>query len=193
MKNTIKWLIVALAWTGVVQATSVTPESFTTGFNSGYSVANYTDINNNVDWFVFDTDGSKSTSFFFDRSVAAPDLAAGLYLGDTSGFDYEAAGAGAWYSYMNAGSYNSKLSFISSFDDNHEDAYGGPYGDPDFDMLLAAGRYSLALSSLGAAGTYSFTTNAVSVVSSTPVPAAAWLFGTALLAFFGVSRRKTRA
>lgn len=190
MKNTIKWLIVALAWTGMVQATPVTPESFNTGFNSGYAVADYTDINNNVDWFVFDSNGIDSISFFFDRTIAAPDLIAGLYLGDTSGFDYDAAGAGVYYSYMNAGSYNSNLTFINFFDDNHDNAFGGPFGDPDFDILLAAGRYSLALSSLGAAGTYSFTTNAVSAI---PVPAAAWLFGTALLGFFGVSRRKARA
>lgn len=192
MKNTIKWLIVVLAWTGMVQATPVTPESFNSGFNSGYSVANYTDINNNVDWFVFDSDGVNSTSFFFDRTIAAPDLIAGLYLGDTSGFDYDAAGAGVYYSYKNAGSYNSNLTFINYFDDNH-DYVGGPFGDPDFNFVLAAGRYSLALSSLGAAGTYSFTTNAVSVLLATPVPAAAWLFGTALLGFFGISRRKTRA
>lgn len=195
MKNTIKWLIVALAWTGMmhmVQATPVTPESFKTGFNTGYSVADYTDINNNVDWFVFDSDGVNSTSFFFDRTIAAPDLIAGLYLGDTSGFDYDAAGAGVYYSYKNAGSYNSNLTFINYFDDNH-DYVGGPFGDPDFNFVLAAGRYSLALSSLGAAGTYSFTTNAVSVLSAVPVPAAAWLFGTALLGFFGISRRKTRA
>ena len=193
MKNTIKWLIVALAWTGMmhmVQATPVTPESFKTGFNTGYSVADYTDINNNVDWFVFDSDGNSNTSFYFDRTIAAPDLIAGLYFGDTSGFDYEVAGAVAHYSIMDAGSYNSNLTFVNFFDDNHDDAYGGPWGDPDFDILLAAGRYSLALSSLNAAGTYEFRTSAVSAI---PVPAAAWLFGTALLAFFGFSRRKASA
>ena len=190
MKNTIKWLIVALAWTGMVQATPVTPESFKTGFNTGYSVADYTDINNNVDWFVFDTDGSKSTSFYFDRTIAAPDLVAGLYLGDTSGFDYDVAGAPLKYSVFDAATYNSNLNYLSLFDDNHDDAFGGPWGDPDFDILLAAGRYSLALSSHENAGTYNFTTNAVSVLSAVPVPAAAWLFGTALLGFFGFSRRK---
>ena len=158
MKNTIKWLIVALAWTGMmhmVQATPVTPESFNRGFNSGYYTA-----------------GAGSWS------VAARGLIAGIYLGDTSG------------SVMNAGSYNSTLTFVNFFDDNHEDAFGGPYGDPDFDMILAGGRYSPALSDDNAAGTDEFRTSTLSAI---PVPAAAWLFGTALLAFFGVSRRKTRA
>ena len=191
MKNTIKWLIVAFAWTGIVQASPVTPESFNSGVNSGYSIADVTDINNSVDWFVFDSNGIDSTSFFFDRTSAAPDLVAGLYLGDTSGFDYEAAGAGAYYSVTNAGSYNSNLIFIDFFDDNHA-PFAGLYGDPDFDILLGKGRYSLALSSLNGVGTYDFTTNAVAAVSTVPVPAAAWLFGTALFAFFGVSRRKTR-
>ena len=192
MKNTIKWMIVAFAWTGIVQASPVTPESFNTGFNTGYSVADRTDINNNVDWFVFDSDGSTNTSFFFDRTIAAPDLIASLYLGDTSGFDYKAAGASNNYSVFSADGYNSSLSFLNYFNNNHDDALGGPWGDPDFDILLAAGRYSLALSSLKDAGTYEFTTNAVSAVSTVPVPAAAWLFGTALFAFFGVSRRKNR-
>lgn len=136
----------------LAQATPITPLAFTSGLNTGYSVTGISSVDGNVDWFVFDANGTTNYSFWFDRTVAAPDLIAGLYSGDTTGFDYAAAGAGVSYSYSQAGFYNTALLYIGYWDDTHEDIYGGPYGDPDFSTTLAAGRYSLALSSLNEGG-----------------------------------------
>lgn len=182
--------VFVLGISSLSQADSVTPEIFSTGFNTGYSVTGSgPDIDGNVDWFVFDSNGITPTSFYFDRTVAAPDLIAGLYMGDTTGFDYAAAGAPYNYSYNSADAYNPSLNFIQQFDDSHDDALGGEYGDPDFNLVLSPGRYSLALSSLGRPGTYEFTTNAVNAYP-TPVPAAIWLFASGFAGIAGIVRRR---
>lgn len=62
------------------------------------------------------------------------------------------------------------------------DFISGIFGGADFDPLNDKGRLAL--------NTVNFHINAPSPV---PVPAAAWLFGSALLGFFGFSRRKINA
>ncbi|GAB6054268.1 hypothetical protein JCM17960_30880 [Magnetospira thiophila] len=170
------------------QATPVVPQSFGPGLNTGFSVGEASDVDG-VDWFVFESDGVNAISFWFDRTVAAPDLIAGLYRGDTTGFDYVAAGAGGWFSYSSAAAYNSNLTYVTYYDDSHDDGLGGPFGDPHFTSLLSAGTYSLALSSLGSAGTYQFTTNATPS-TAVPEPASLALFG-AGLAGLGFARRRS--
>lgn len=192
MKFVSALALVGLALSGVAQAMPVTSESFHSGMNTGYSLTGASSVDGNVDWFVFDSNGTSATVFNFNRLVAAPDLIAGLYRGDTSGFDYAAAGANAFYSYGQAAQYNSALTWINYFDDSHGNSLGGPYGDPDFNLVLGAGRYSLALSSLnGAGGTYRFTTNANSVLTNhVPEPGSMALLGLGLAAMVVVRRRK---
>jgi len=192
--NSCKKLLIAgaaLAASSFVSAAPVQPLDFHSGLNTGF----YTGASNDVDgvnWFVFDFDGIGTIDFWFDRTEASPDLYASLYLGDTTGFDYVAAGAGSSFSQSQAGHYNSDITYLNSWDDIHEDSHGGPWGDPHFSYVGTAGTYSLALSSYGQAGSYEFTTNMQSGLSPVPVPAAAWLFGTALVGFAGWRRRQAK-
>lgn len=55
---------------------------------------------------------------------------------------------------------------------------------PFFSYLMTAGQYVLGISTL--AGQHSISTQ----VSAVPLPGAIWLFGTALAAFLGISRRR---
>jgi hypothetical protein len=55
---------------------------------------------------------------------------------------------------------------------------------PFFSYMMAAGQYVLGITTL--AGQHSISTN----ISAVPLPGAVWLFGTALAAFLGISRRR---
>ncbi|MEP4888607.1 MAG: PEP-CTERM sorting domain-containing protein [Aliiglaciecola sp.] len=187
----IKGLVASFVLTvsGIANAGVVTGENFDVGLNIGFEVGDSNSpADAAVDWFIFDSNGVDATSFYFNRTIAAPDLIAGLYLGDTYGFDYVAAGVplGAW-SYYYAATYNSDLTFVSFSDDSHNDSLGGPFGDPDFNTVLAAGRYSLALSSLDQGGTYEFTTNVQSAYAQVPEPSTIVIFALGLM---GLASRK---
>ena len=171
----------------------VIPLKFSAGLNTGYSIG-ANSVDEHVDWFVFDANGSDLISFHFDRTVAAPDLCATIYCGDTTGFDYVAAGAMWDYALFSASDYHYGLTYVSSFDDTHDDSHNGPGGDPDFSLLLQAGRYSLALTSLNLAdGTYEFTAN-VSSASPFPVsgPGSMITLAAGALCMLGFRKRKRR-
>ncbi|MCK5728793.1 MAG: VPLPA-CTERM sorting domain-containing protein [Methylococcales bacterium] len=187
--------ITAILLTMSAHAAPVTSLSFNTGLNTGYSVDHIGNIDGNVDWFTFYSNGADMTSFYFDRTVAAPDLVAVLYSGDTNGFDYVAAGAGQQYSYWDADILNMNLTYVDEFDDSHPNIAGGMYGDPDFNMLLAAGIYSLALSSLDQAGTYEFTSSTFdshNSVPNVPIPAAVWLFGSGFIGLTAIRKKSAK-
>ncbi|MBZ9610152.1 PEP-CTERM sorting domain-containing protein [Rheinheimera maricola] len=169
-------------------AAPIIGEQFNIGLNTGYAVGDANSAPDEaVDWFIFDSNGVDAISFYFNRTIANPDLIAGLYSGDTYGFDYVAAGvSSANWSYASAGDYNPSLTFIEFFDDTHNDNFGGPFGDPDFNRVLAAGRYSLALSSLSQGGTYEFITNVQSASFDVPAPSTLAVFALGLL---GLARR----
>ena len=61
-----------------------------------------------------------------------------------------------------------------------------------FETALAAGDFNIGLLALefDADGNQIFNESFVTAVSAVPVPAAVWLFGTALLGLFGVSRKR---
>lgn len=68
---------------------------------------------------------------------------------------------------------------------NEAEGWNAAFGNPS--LLESGGSYEHA-------GSYLVRSSGVSATPSVvPVPAAAWLFGTALLGFFGVSKRKTNA
>lgn len=168
---------------GVLKAEIVKVENFDIGMNTGFEVSSpYDFIHKGVDWFVFDSDGLGSTTFYFNRTVAQVDLIASLYSGDTSGFDYEAAGLISG-PYSQVTIYNTDLTLIDTFDDSHDDLLDGPYGDPDFDLILPKGRYSLAVFSVNLPGTYEFTTNVRSAYLKVPEPPTAAIFSILILVF----------
>ncbi len=69
-----------------------------------------------------------------------------------------------------------------------------PYFNVPDITSLTAGTYFLTVIALPGAITYDFTISATEISGSgvVPVPAALWLFGSALAAVFGVSHRKRR-
>ncbi|MCI5165227.1 MAG: PEP-CTERM sorting domain-containing protein [Candidatus Electrothrix sp. GM3_4] len=187
--------LITLSIVSISHAIPVTTESFNTGLNTDYFVSHAT---GDVDWFVFDYDGVDplQVSFWFDRTVSNLDLVAGLYRGDTTGFDY---GSNTSSLHRNAATYNSNLTFIQSQDDTHNDTLGGPWGDPHFAMNLSADRYSLVLQEFwnGGGGTYSVITN-MSSASSVPEPSAMFFLGTGLIGLVGsrfkkIKNKKTNA
>lgn len=62
----------------------------------------------------------------------------------------------------------------------------------DFTLSLAAGVYNFILNPSSANSGFTFEINASNAVGQVPVPAAAWLFGSALLGLAGVIRRKSQ-
>jgi len=62
----------------------------------------------------------------------------------------------------------------------------------DFTLTLAAGVYNFILNPSSANSGFRFEISASDVVGEVPVPAAAWLFGSALLGLAGVIRRKSQ-
>jgi hypothetical protein len=181
----------AFMFSSPVPGAVVTGDSFSTGFNTGYSVTVPSTFELIQDFFVFDSDGVATTSFYFDRTSLDPDLALVLYSGDVRGFDYVAAGANDGVSFTTLHPYNPAIAIHSQFDDSHPCVPVGcsNFGDPDFSLVLTAGRYSVQLSSYSGSGTYEFTTSA-SMAPTVPLPAAVWLFGSAL-GILGWMRRKS--
>ena len=182
-----------------IYATPVTSLPYVSGSNSGYSVAGISaSADANTDWFVFDSDGVTSISFWFDRATATNDLFATLYRGDTNGFDYEAAlgcattgCTGPGYSdYSNqAQNFNTALRLVANYDDEHQSPLNplSDYGDPDFARVLAAGTYSLAVSSWDEqGGAYTFSTNV-------PEPASIGLLASGLIGFAATRRKQKLA
>lgn len=159
-----------LLTSSLLNAAIVKVENFDIGLNTGFEIGSpYDPIDQALDWFVFDSDGVSSVSFYFNRTVAQVDLIASLYAGDTYGFDYEAAGLTSG-PYSQVDFYNTALTYIGTFDDSHDDFLDGPYGDPDFDLSLPAGRYSLMVFSVNLPGTYEFTTNVRSAYAEITEP-----------------------
>ena len=69
------------------------------------------------------------------------------------------------------------------------------FNNTSFSAVLAAGNYLFAVLPSAANSPYSFSISAGTaggVVGNVPVPAAVWLFGSALLGLMGVGRRKSQ-
>ena len=111
---------------------------------------------NDLAWFTFTLDATTSINIDFNRTSAPPDLVASLYSGDIDGFDAFGFGThrDVWTSNFGP------LTFVDLQDDTHDDAFGGPFGDPQFLNTLDAGTYSIVVSALeGAGGEFTVTSN----------------------------------
>jgi MYXO-CTERM domain-containing protein len=156
-KTSFTAILVTAAITAGASASAVNATALTVGTSGPFVVGDYgvTGLND-LTWFTFTLDATTSIDIDFDRTSAPPDLIASLYSGDIDGFD--ASGFGA-HSNVIVSDFG-PLTYIEWQDDTHDDAFGGPFGDPQFTNTLDAGTYSIVVSALqGAGGEFTVTSN----------------------------------
>ena len=119
-------------------------------------------------WFTFAIAVTTSIDVDIDRTVADPDLGASLYAGDVTGVDFGTNLIADVFS-----SSFGPLGFVERRDDDEDDAFGGPAGDPRFGTLLGPGEYSILVYSFnGSSGTFSIDSN-VEGTAAIPEPSVA--------------------
>lgn len=157
---------------------NIVANSLSVGTSGPYVVGDFDfDSLNDQVWFTFTLSTTTSINIDFNRTSAPPDLVANLYSGDINGFD----GSGLVPAGVIGSSFG-PLSFLEIRDDTHGDAFGGPFGDPQFLNTLDAGTYSIMVSAFQGAG------NSFTVTSNVPAPGAAVVLG--LGGLFGSRRRR---
>ncbi|MCB1701921.1 MAG: VPLPA-CTERM sorting domain-containing protein [Pseudomonadales bacterium] len=137
------------------------------------------------EWWTFSGTAGDVVDITAGRLAADLDLGFSLYFGttavDESLFSFESSFGG--------------LTYLGFFDDNWGPNIPGPFADPQVlgYVLPSTGTYSLAVVSVlngSECGTCDYALRLGDSVSPVPVPAAAWLFGSALLGLAGVKRKK---
>ena len=139
---------------------------------------------NDSAWFIFDLASDFDVDIDINRTVAAPDLVASLFLGDVTGVDFGGLLAD---DFLFGGAFG-PLTFIETQDDTEDDDFGGPFGDPRFQLNLGPGRYSVLVSALSPVegGPFEITSNVS--VNAIPEPGTLGLLSLCSLAF--VRRRR---
>ncbi len=173
-------VLATAAITATASANVVNATALSVGTSGPFVVGDYGTTNlNDLTWFTFTLDATTNVNIDFNRTSAPPDLVAGLYSGDINGFDASGFGTHADVIFSSFG----PLTFLQLQDDTHDDAFDGPFGDPQFVETLDAGTYSIVVSAFQGAGA-SFT-----VTSNIPTPGAL-----AAVGFGGlmVTRRRRR-
>ena len=128
------------------------------------------DLTNAVDgnWFIFDANAGDEIVITVSREQAAPDLALDFYAGDITGADVTGLLVDDFT--FGGGDGFAGLSFIGTFDDENDDAFGGPFGDPEIaGTLLVGGTFSFVVWAYTDPGSFSID------VSIVPAPASAGL------------------
>lgn len=139
---------------------------------------------NDSSWFIFDLDSGFDVDIDINRTTAAPDLIASIFFGDVTGIDFGNLLADDFLFGQDFGA----LTFIETQDDTEDDAFGGPFGDPRFQLNLGPGRYSVLVSALTPleGGPFEITSNVS--VNAIPEPGTFGLLAVCSLAF--VRRRR---
>ncbi len=164
----------------VAAAQPVVPTALTGGTQGSFVAQDFFAAFSSASWFTFTLTEATLVDIDFNRTSAPPDLIASLYLGDITGADATALGVSHGNNFFtNFGSFV----HVVTEDDTHEDAFGGPFADPQFILNLDPGTYSIVVTALQGAGA-GFT-----VTSNVPAPGAAGLLGVAGLAALRRRRR----
>ena len=156
----------------------VTPTGLVVG-EQGPFVAGEDDstLANDSDWFIFTLTSDFDVDIDINRTEAAPDLFATLFEGDVTGVDFGGLLADDFTGPNDFG----PLTFIETQDDTEDDAFGGPFGDPRFQLNLGPGTYSVLVTALSPleGGPFTITSN----VSAVPEPSAFAVLGLGGLLF----------
>lgn len=134
----------------------------------GDSVAVHGRLVNGVDYFNFSSDSAVEIEWIF------------------GGYDLEGGGSVSESGFIREGSAGSNTALITlGGDASGSMSFTTPVtsGDPGI-FTVGAGNFTLSLDGGGGAALYDFRITAV------PLPAAAWLFGSALLGFASIARRR---
>ena len=143
----------------------------------------YFDIGSNAGLFSSLFIAEQSSGVSFDLTPHPENLPSGETIGFYSDFGGDSTGAVAANGVNAIGEYVTFLAILGS---------GFSYDDALAEILngsVRLGMHVQAIAGAGANDSDSYATN----VSTVPVPAAAWLFGTALFGFFATSRRKNNS
>jgi hypothetical protein len=160
-------VVVGLGTVAVAQPVNAVDIPF--GLSGPYATGAGGDPASTGAWFTFSLDVATNIDIDMNRTSAPPDLFATLFSGDVNGFDATAE----WGDIFSAGfsGGGGPLTFVDAQDDTHDDAFGGPFGDPQFIMNLGPGDYSMLVFSLGTPGEFTVTSNIV------PAPGAFAILG----------------
>jgi hypothetical protein len=144
-----------------VESFVIHPHALTTGLHGPYFAPHrFAGPPSGGSWFTFTVPHPSHVDIDINRTAAPPDLDAMLYRGDVTGQLDSISPDGlinGLYSYETFG----PITGIAYQDDTEDDPFGGPWGDPRFQMDLGVGTYSLLVSSRSPVEGGSFTVTAL--------------------------------
>ena len=141
------FIVIAAVFANSSVVAQVTPTDLVFGTTLGPFIADEDDstLANDSDWFLFTLTETSAVDIDINRTAAPPDLIASLFFGDVTGVDFGTLLAD---DFLGTGSDFGALSFIDTEDDTEPDLFGGPFGDPRFQLNLDPGTYSLLVTTL---------------------------------------------
>ncbi|WP_232769057.1 PEP-CTERM sorting domain-containing protein [Colwellia sp. Bg11-28] len=138
------------------------------------------------DYWTFNGAAGDIIDIDINRTEASPDLIATLFFGDVTGLDVDSLSPdGLINGLLVSNGVFGPLTVIDTQDDTENDSFGGPFGDPRFNLSLSStGTYTLLVATLSAPGSYEISTTGI---TSVPEPSTLAIFA---LGIMGLAARR---
>lgn len=141
-------------------------------------------------YFTFTLDANTDVDIDINRTFADPDLVATLFSGDITGLDPNTISPDGLINglLVTSGTFG-PLTVVDFQDDTEDDPFGGPFGDPRFQINLNPGTYTVLVGAFNvdAPDGFTVTSNVGAVV---PEPSSAGILGVLGAVAFLRRRRK---
>ena len=143
-------------------------------------------------WITFFANAGDTVDLDINRTAASTDLFATLAFGDVTGLD-DILISGGDLDIGTSATWTAELglTFIEDRDDDEDDAFGGPFGDPRFTFVAAStGVYTVAVVSYADPTDGAQAQANLSITSAIPEPTTSLLVGIGAFGMAIVRRRK---
>lgn len=133
--------------------------------------------------FVFDVRAGRTVEVAVDRLGPQPDLIAQVFMGDSTG----AAPVNTNF----PGTPGPDAPFVGLGDDEQDDPFGGPLGDPRITFTAPmTSPYTLFVSAFPDDGAVGAPFAVTVSLAQVPLPAGAWVLGASVLSLLAAARRR---